>query len=67
MCRGILNVISGEKTGYRINGWHSDKTVLLVLQIQVWDEGERIQENANGSEDSPAVFIPSDDRTNACT
>lgn len=25
---------------------------------------ERIQENANGSEDSPAVFIPSDDRTN---
>lgn len=25
---------------------------------------ERIQENANGSEDSPAVLIPSDDRTN---
>lgn len=25
---------------------------------------ERIQENADGSEDSPALFIPSGDRTN---
>ena len=34
-------------------------------EIQGWDKGENSRKYCGGSDGSPAVFIPSNDRTNA--